>query len=282
MAQVPAIDVSHWQGTINFAGVPQEIVVIKMSGGDNGLYYDAQGGANYYAAKAAGKAVAGYHFAGGTDPIAEAQQFLRAMSPLDADDVMVLDWEVQNADPVGWCKQFVEFIHTQTGIWCLVYLNISTTNAHDWSPVLNNCGLYIAAPSYGWSDTIPVKYPVVMQQGPYITDPGISGNIDSDMWFGTVDQFKAYGYHAPGTPPTPDPKPPASSPSASVSSSTSTSASSSTSPSTSSSASESVSASASASPSASPEEPETGNTLLDWVKNIIQVVVNFLTSWRKK
>lgn len=197
MAQTPAIDVSQWQGDINFGGVPQDIVIIKMSGGDNGLYYDSKASVNYYRAKQAGKAVAGYHFAGGTDPIAEAQQFLRAMSPLDVDDVMVLDWEVQHPNPVEWCRQFTQYIHDQAGIWCLVYINISTCNAYNWAPVLSNCGLYIAAPSFGWDDVIPVKWPVVMQQGPYIRDTGIQGNIDSDMFFGTVDQFKAYGFHAP-------------------------------------------------------------------------------------
>lgn len=211
MAQTPAIDVSQWQGSINFGGVPQGIVIIKMSGGDNGLYYDSKASVNYTNAKNAGKAVAGYHFAGGTNAISEAQHFLRAMSPLDNDDVLVLDWEVQHPNPVEWCRQFTQYIHDQAGIWCLVYLNISTTNAYDWSPVLKNCGLYIAAPSYGWNDTIPVKWPVVMQQGPYIRDPGIAGNIDSDMWFGTVADFKKYGFHKPAviTPaPAPTPIPP--------------------------------------------------------------------------
>lgn len=215
MAQTPGIDVSQWQGNIDWSGVSQDIVIIKMSGGDDGLYFDSKANANYYGAKAAGKAVACYHFAGGTDPIAEADFFLRAVSPLDANDVLVLDWEVQHSDPVGWCAAFVNYVHDKTGVWCMVYLNISTTNSRDWSSVLSNCGLYVAAPSYGWDDTIPVSWPVVMQQGPYIHDAGISGDLDSDMFFGGIDQFRAYGFHAPGaitpipvdTPNPPDPLP---------------------------------------------------------------------------
>lgn len=277
MAQTSAIDVSQWQGNIDFGGVPQDIVIIKMSGGDNGLYYDTKGGANYYGAKAAGKAVAGYHFAGGGDPIAEAQQFLRAMSPLDNNDVLVLDWEIQHANPVEWCRQFVQYIHDQIGVWCLVYLNISTTNAYDWSPVLTNCGLYIAAPSYGWDDTIPVGWPVVMQQGPYIRDNGISGNIDSDMFFGTIDQFKAYGFHAagaiqPDTPATPAPEdplptpvaPPVPNPTPEPTPAPETP----TKP---------------TAPVPAPETPPTDNqSLWDVVKLWFSAIIKFLSSWRRK
>lgn len=272
--QVPAIDISQWQGNVNFAGVPQEIVIMKMSGGDNGLYYDSKASQNYSGAKAAGKAVAGYHFAGGTDPVAEAQQFLRAMSPIATEDVFVLDWEVQHANPVAWCQQFVEFIHAQAGVWCLVYLNISTTNAYDWSPVLNNCGLYIAAPSYGWDDTIPVKYPVVMQQGPYIADPGISGNIDSDMWFGTLDQFKQYGYHPAGATPAPEPKPapdpvpdpipvppPAPAPAPEPT--------------------PDPTPTPEPHPTPPPATSPSGNSLFSWVSNLFSKLVSWLKSWKK-
>lgn len=209
MAQTPAIDISQWQGDIDFGGVPQPIVIMKMSGGDDGLYLDKKANQNYYRAKAAGKAVGLYHFAGAGDPAAEADFFLRACSPLDPDDVLVLDWEVQHSDPVGWCRAFINYIHDRTGVWCMIYLNISTTNRYDWSSVMANSGLYIAAPSFGWDDPIPVPYPVIMQQGGYIQDPGISGNIDSDMFFGTIDQFKAYGFHdaAPQPAPTPTPEP---------------------------------------------------------------------------
>lgn len=201
--QTPAIDVSQWQGTINFGGVPQPIVLMKASGGDSGLYYDTKCTANYSGATAAGKAVGLYHFAGGGDPVAEANFFLRAVSPLAENDVYILDWEIQHADPVGWCNAFMTTVHNATGVWPMLYINISTCNAYDWSPVLNNCPLYIAAPSYGWDDTIPVKYVVDMQQGPYTQDPGISGNIDSDMWFNDVASFQKCGYKAPSSAPAP-------------------------------------------------------------------------------
>lgn len=206
MSYLPFHDISQYQGNYAMSADPNPIIFIKMSGGDNGLYYDSRATANYYNATNAGKAVGMYHFAGGTDPIAEADFFIRACSPLAENDVLVLDWEVGHADPVGWCTAFVNHVHEQTGIWPLVYMNMSTANAHDWAPVFNNCGYWCAAPSFGFDDTLPVKYPQVAQQGPIVD------GVDTNAWFGSLDQFKAYGYHAPTQPapesaPQPEPQP---------------------------------------------------------------------------
>jgi hypothetical protein len=53
-----------------------------------------------------------------------------------------------------------------------------------------------------------VKYPQIAQQGPIVN------GIDTDAFFGTLDQLKKYGYHAPAAPapqpapqPTPSPEP---------------------------------------------------------------------------
>lgn len=198
-------DISQWQGDYNMGANPDPAIAIKMSGGDAGLYYDSKASLNYAHAVNAGKVPIGYHFAGGTDPIAEADFFIRAMSPLAENDVLALDWEVSHPDPVGWCTTFVNHIHDRVGVWPLVYMNMSTANGHDWSPVFNNCGYWCAAPSYSFDATLPVKYPQVAQQGPIVN------GVDTDAFFGTIDQLKKYGYH--GTPlPPPAPSAPAPNP----------------------------------------------------------------------
>jgi hypothetical protein len=200
MAHLEAVDISQWQGNYKDYGTP--IVFMKVSGGDNGVYYDSQATNNYNSAVAQGKAVGMYHFAGGKDPIVESNFFIRACSPLAENDVMALDWEVSHPDPVGWCKAFVENVHNQTGVWPLLYINLSTLRSHDWSPVLNNCGLWLAA----WNgnpeaDIDTGGHPYVMQQ--YQGSP-----LDRDAWFGTLDQFKKYGWHnAPQPQPVPEPQP---------------------------------------------------------------------------
>jgi hypothetical protein len=191
---VRAKDISQYQGTFKNTGEP--IVMIKMSGGDAGLYMDPQATNNYEVTKKLGKAVGGYHFAGGTDPIKEADYFIKAMSPIAENDVFCLDWEVQHANPVDWCLQFVNEVHSKTSVWPLLYINASTCNSYDWSPVLKNCGLWIADYAVSPEANVPVKHTYVMHQ--YTDKP-----YDQDAWFGTVEEFKAYGYHAPKPKPTP-------------------------------------------------------------------------------
>ncbi|MDE1829385.1 MAG: glycoside hydrolase family 25 protein [Thaumarchaeota archaeon] len=196
---IPAKDISRWQGAWQDTGEP--IVMIKMSGGDSGLYYDSQANNNYNQAKAAGKHVGGYHFAGGTDPIAEANFFVKAMSPLAENDVLALDWEVSNPNPVGWCNSFVTQVHNTTGVWPLIYMNLSTLNSYDWNPVLANCGLWLADWNNNPAGTINTPHTYVMQQ--YSDGP----NYDHDEWFGTLAEFDAYGWHASTPQPAPAPAP---------------------------------------------------------------------------
>jgi hypothetical protein len=192
-------DISTWN---HYTPGSEDFVMIKMSGGDSGLYFDSKATLNYTTAKNAGKVVGGYHFAGGTDPVAEADYFVRAMSPVAEGDLFALDWEIQHANPVAWCEAFVNEVHAKTGVWCFIYINISTCNAYDWTPVLQNCGLWLAAPSVAYDANAPISHTYVMQQGPIV------GGIDQDVFFGTRDQLLAYGYHAPATPaPAPQPTP---------------------------------------------------------------------------
>jgi lysozyme len=197
MSYTQAIDVSQWQGNINWGAVPQPIAIMKMSGGDNGLYTDSEANTNYYGAKNAGKAIGMYHFAGGGNAVNEADFFIAACSPLEANDVLVLDFEIPHADPVGWCSAFVNRVHERTGIWPLLYINLATLNAQDWNSVLNNCGLWLAA----WNDnpeaTLTNRTYVMHQYSSNGSVPGIAGRVDMDAWFGTVNQFKKYGYQVP-------------------------------------------------------------------------------------
>lgn len=218
MSYKKAIDVSQWQGNINWAAVKSsgvEIAIIKMSGGDAGLYTDSKANQNYYAAKAAGVAIGGYHFAGGGNPENEADFFIAAMSPLEKDDVLVLDWEIEHASPVEWCRRFIQRVKDRTGIIPLLYTNQNRLVTLNWSPVVaQNVGLWVA--HYGVSPDADMNvgaFPTyVMHQ--YTSSgsvPGIAGRVDLDAWYGTVEQFRKYGYQPVVTPPpapTPEPTPP--------------------------------------------------------------------------
>lgn len=204
MSYINALDVSRWQGDINWAAVKEagyQIAVIKISGGDDGFYFDSKANQNYNNAKANGLSVGGYHFAGGTDPVAEAEYFVKGMSPLEENDVLVLDWEIQHSNPVNWCTQFVNKVHELTTVWPIIYMNGSTLNSQDWSPVTNNCGVWVAWYGTNPDADLPVKYPYIMHQ--YTSSgsvPGISGNVDLDAWYYDIPTWNKYGYNAPQAP----------------------------------------------------------------------------------
>lgn len=200
---ISAVDISQWQGAYKDYGTP--IVFIKASGGDAGLYFDSRCYENYAGAKSQGKGIGLYHFAGGGDPVAEANFFLKACAPLEENDVLVLDWEVQHSDPVNWCLTFMRTVHDACGVWPLIYINLATLRAYDWSPVLQNSGLWIAA----WTGDPNVD--VNTGGHPYVVHQWQGSPLDQDAVWLTMEQFNAYGYHVPQptpTPPTPEPTPP--------------------------------------------------------------------------
>lgn len=206
-----AIDVSHWQGDIDWQAVKNsgvEIAIIKVTGGDAGLYVDSKVGVNYANARNVGLAYGTYHFAGGGDPITEADYFCRTVSPLDEGQVLLLDWEVNVPDPVGWCWQFVSHVHDRLGVWPMIYMSGSRVPAFYGSDVLKNCGLWVAWYDRDPEKDLPLKTVYVMHQ--YTSNgsvPGISGRVDLDAFYGSVEQFNKYGYHTPVPVPVPDPVP---------------------------------------------------------------------------
>lgn len=203
---IPAKDISRWQGAYSETGEP--IVMVKISGGDVGLYVDPQAASNYNQVIAHGHAFGGYHFAGAGDPVAEANFFVNAMMPLNTGEVPALDWEVGHPNPPAWCNTFIDQVRKGCGNpnqGGLIYMNLATLNAHDWSLVLSKWGLWLA----DWTGdpsgaTVNTDKTVVMLQ--YNDGP----TYDRDEWYGSIEQFKAYGWQpatAPAPAPAPEPSP---------------------------------------------------------------------------
>ena len=214
------LDCSHWQGVIDWNAVKtaKDFAFIKATGGDNGLYIDAEAYSNYRNAKNAGLSVGQYHFAGGTDPTEEAHYFITKISPLEENDVIILDWEVDHNDPVGWCKTFCDTVFQSTGVHPIIYMSLSRTTTYDWSSVAKDCGLWVA--KYGINNGTLAGAGDFSSTGAFSciawqftskgTCPGISGNVDLDIFYGSLDQLKKYGWHAPvaeAPAPTPEPIP---------------------------------------------------------------------------
>ena len=190
---IPFSDISYAQGNYDMSANTDQLIAIRMSSGENGLHFDTQGANNYNHASAAGKTIIMYHFAGLGDPTAEANFFIEAVSPFAEGDIYALDHELGQS--AAWCETFAQVVFNATGCWLLDYENISLANSMG---VIPNCGLWLAAPSWGFNQTITELNPditYVAQQGPIVN------GVDSDMFFAPdIEHVKLYSYHAPVIP----------------------------------------------------------------------------------
>jgi lysozyme len=199
------LDISHYQGTPNFAQLKasgREFVVIKATEGTG--YVDPMMARNRDAAHAAGMVVGLYHFARAGNVDAEVHQFLSAVGTLRANEFLVLDWEVPA--PAGgapaWCKAWLDSVHGVTGVAPLIYMNQSTMNGSNWSSVAPTYGLWLAKYDQSTAQVPTNWWPVeaMKQDNDRSLITGVVGGVDDDVFYGTVAQLVAYGTPTGGNP----------------------------------------------------------------------------------
>lgn len=101
MDKILGIDVSHWQGQIDFDRVKKsgiKFVILKAGGSDKGFYEDRTFKRNYEAAKKAGIDVGAYYFVGrnfyGSEAgIADAKRFIKIIGGCQLEFPVFLDVE---------------------------------------------------------------------------------------------------------------------------------------------------------------------------------------------
>lgn len=232
MDYILGLDGSQWQGTnIDFAAVKAAgyefwLQRFSYSYPNRPNLFDPTAARNYYGARVAGMIVGGYHKIGWTDPIAEADFYLSGMNPLADGDLLAYDIEPSTDVPVpadwsAWEQRFVQHVYDRTGVWPLRYMNISMNKAMPAEGVVKNCASWVAAPSYGFDEAVPVNVVITMQQGPTAHIPGISANVcDTNAFFGSREALLKCAWHPaqppapvpPAPDPTPTPVPPAPAP----------------------------------------------------------------------
>lgn len=158
------IDIASYQAGINLNVVPCDFVIIKATQGTG--YVNPDCDRAYQQAKAAGKCLGVYHYAGGGGAVEEADFFLKNIAGYIGEAILVLDWEeIQNPNfgNVSYAKQFLARVYERTGVRPLIYMSKSVCRDYDWSSVANaNYGLWVA--QYGsnnptgyqispWTDT---------------------------------------------------------------------------------------------------------------------------------
>lgn len=214
-ATVEGVDVSYWQGAIDFGAVAQsgrKFAIIRVA---DGYFVDPRFGEYWQNAKAAGLLTGAYHFFRPTkDAGAQADLFLQHLPKLGQGDLpAVLDVEVTDGAS-AWTiangiDTWVTKVSNATGKKPLVY-----TSPGFWSSAYNQAGAsqkadlwtahwFVNCPSVAssWGDFRFWQY---SDNG---SVPGISGGVDLDRFNGTLAQLEAYAGIANG-PPTPKPTPP--------------------------------------------------------------------------
>jgi GH25 family lysozyme M1 (1,4-beta-N-acetylmuramidase) len=189
------IDISHWQGKIDWKKLKTDFVFIKCSESTN--YVDPNFEKNKEEIRKKGILLGFYHFARATDPKKEADFFVKSVGEIKEGELLVLDWEVLHSDPPKWCEKFLDRVTEKVGFRPLIYMNASTARSYDWSRVSKDYGLWLA--SYGKNDgkmhdgvDIGQTWPywVVWQYTSRGSIDGISGNVDMNV---AKDALPKYG-----------------------------------------------------------------------------------------
>lgn len=193
------IDVSNWQGTVNWAkakAAGTSFAIVKATEGTG--FVDKQFAANWAGAKKAGVIRGAYHYARPElDAKAQAKHFVDTVKPEAGDLFLVLDLEAtkgkSKADVLKWTSEFVAEIKAKTGHVPFLY-----TYPSFWRDTLGNpkdtfgCPLWIAhygakTPSIpgGWTDYAIWQY---SDKGKVA---GVSGNVDQNK---SANGLAAYRY----------------------------------------------------------------------------------------
>lgn len=120
-----------------------DFVIVKATQGVT--YTHRQCDAIINRCKADGKLWGFYHYAGGNDPIAEAEFFYNKCRSYFGNGIPCLDWESISNKSWGnsnWCRKFVDKIHELSGVWCLIYVQASGRSQA--ASCAKDCGLWIA------------------------------------------------------------------------------------------------------------------------------------------
>ncbi len=141
-AYVRGIDVSKWQGVINWARVRKDgirFVIARATYGESSI--DPRYAANREGADAAGLAFTAYHYAtpsrAAGDAVAEADFFVDTAQLLGRHLVPVLDLEINNAlGPKrlrAWTRAWLDRVEQRLGVKAAIY-----TNRYFWRDRLGN------------------------------------------------------------------------------------------------------------------------------------------------
>lgn len=187
--KMKGIDVSHWQGSVDFKKVKAagyDFVIIKAGGSDAGFYKDKKFETNYKKAKEAGLFVGAYYFVGkncvsALDGEADAKRFLKILEDKSFEFPVYIDIETTPARlKKGATDAVISFCGTLelAGYYAGVYasdLGGFRDRLEAWRLV--RFDKWVAR--YGSKPQFVTKYGM-WQSSSKGRVPGINGNVDLD------------------------------------------------------------------------------------------------------
>ncbi len=215
---IKGIDISHWQGTINWSSVKNagyKFAFMKATQGNT--YVDPTFATNLANATAQGIRVGPYHFcdlntdtSNPQDPVNEANHFLAIIKPKYQSGMYlppVADVEgfpsfsstaEAQSFTSAWVTSFSNTIYDSLGVRPIIYTSLSKANSYYNRRVESAHELWLA----WWKGTGTSSPPVASdtpgwgiwefwQYADNTSVPGISGNVDGDVYYGTQAQLDA-------------------------------------------------------------------------------------------
>jgi GH25 family lysozyme M1 (1,4-beta-N-acetylmuramidase) len=168
-----AVDISHWQTgitpniTTQWAGAGINHGIVKIGGGNNGIYESSTHRVQVAALRAAGVPASRYWFNGRDASIGDqvwAAKAQLATTPLAVGERFMWDVEQEDSMPRWTPAEVVEAAQRMSDVVPLsrqvVYLSASASRAADWSPVVE-LGLQLMVADYGANDGTPSSTPLV-------------------------------------------------------------------------------------------------------------------------
>ncbi len=197
-APLNGVDVSHYQGNINWSAVKNAGTTFAIAKATEGTtFLDAYLNANIAGMKQNGIIPGAYHFAHpGVDATAQANYFTNAVRTANGGRFhgmlqLVLDLEVTDgrtpAQVWAWTQTFCARVRAVTGRPCIIYTGFYFWRDSVGNPNNNlNCPLWLAAYVSNPNPYIPQAWSGVGWAFWQYTDtgrvPGISGNVDRDYF----------------------------------------------------------------------------------------------------
>lgn len=189
MSTLRGVDLSHYNTVTSFHDLAQHVqfVFLKASEGTSGVDPTF----HTYASRARECAipVGAYHFhRPGVDPVAQARHFVATAPVVKGDLFHVLDVETAGGQVGAEALAMAHEMKELTGHCPLIYSGDAFFQDY-LKPYFHEYTLWIAR--YGRRPITPCRF---WQDSDHGTFPGLGGAVDTDVFYGAIDELKELTY----------------------------------------------------------------------------------------